>query len=113
MDWRESIACLESAGHPHGRRYRELCEEDADPERRDAYRDLVVRLARGEAIGVAVAPEPPRPAVAESLDLTRRMRACPFRSSEGCGCSGGRCAARGGSAVTHLDCFACLKETPA
>lgn len=51
--------------------------------------------------------------MAESLALTRRMNDCPYRSRDAaCGCSGGRCALRGGAAVSHLDCFDCLERYP-
>lgn len=90
--------------HPHAWRHRQLCADDSDPGRRDAWRDRVIRMATGEP--------PDRPTVAESVELTRRMNACPRRSTEGCGCSGGRCAARGGAIVSHIDCFACLGRHP-
>ena len=60
-------ALMALAGHPHLRRYRELCEDDADPETREAYRTLVIRLARGEvpspapAIPVSYGDPPLRP----------------------------------------------------
>lgn len=52
----------------------------------------------------------PRPPVAETLPLVRQMKACLFRSTPpGC-CSGGRCGLRRGARVSHLDCFACLRQ---
>jgi hypothetical protein len=59
----------------------------------------------------AAGPEPLPIPVDEAIDLTRRMRACLHRSVEpGCGCAGARCALQGGAAVTHLDCFDCLRR---
>lgn len=50
------------AGDPHAWRFRELCqEENPDAEQRDAYRDLVVRLASGDAVGSP--PRSPTPPV--------------------------------------------------
>ncbi len=52
----EALAAI--AGHPHAWRFRQLCDgANPDCEQRDAYRRLVVRLARGEV------PESPGPPV--------------------------------------------------
>lgn len=56
MTWDEALGTL--ADHPHAWRFRELCEDDSDPERRDGYRGHVVRLARGEMPTPAPAPTP-------------------------------------------------------
>ena len=56
----------------------------------------------------APAPIPP----AESADLTRRMKACLYRSAGATGCGCGRCGLRGGAAVSHRDCFQCLTQYP-
>ena len=107
MTWPEALEAL--AGHPHARRFRQLCGDDSDPERRDAWRIKVVGLATGEATP-ARAPAPARPSAVESVDLARRMNACPRRTVDpGCGCNGGRCGARGGAVVSHVDCFDCLR----
>jgi hypothetical protein len=45
---------------------------------------------------------------AEALALARAMKACQYRSTVGCGCSGARCALRAGRTVAHPDCFECL-----
>lgn len=52
---------------------------------------------------------PHRDHLAESIELTRQMKACPHRSTEGCGCAGARCSKKGGEIVTHIDCFGCLR----
>lgn len=59
----DALAAL--AADPHVARYRALCADDADPARRDAYRALVVRLARGDR----TSPPPPAadPAYLERL----------------------------------------------
>jgi hypothetical protein len=48
--------------------------------------------------------------VAQSLAVSRAIRACPHRGEPSCGCEGmARCAAgkgRGGD-VSHSDCWAC------
>lgn len=51
MTWRDAIDHLAAAGHPHAWRFRELCQDDTDPERRDGYRAVVIRLASGEPLG--------------------------------------------------------------
>lgn len=90
-------------------RYRHLCSAAntlPPPNAPEDWRRFVRHLhARGL--------DPPRPGVAESIDLTRRMNACPYRSTApGCGCAGSRCALRGGAIVSHLDCMACLRRYP-
>jgi hypothetical protein len=78
-------------------------EEPPDPVK---LRHIRHRSERGPAQA-----DPAAPSVRESLELTRLMRACPYRSTDaGCGCSGGRCALRGASVVSHIDCFACLRR---
>lgn len=67
--WDAALDQLDAEGHPHARRYRELCTDDADPDRRDAYRDLVVRLEGGRP--------PARPIVPVSLgDPPPARRGC-------------------------------------
>lgn len=62
------------------------------------------------AAGLPTGTSGPIP-LAESLDLVRSMRACPFHSTgPGCGCSGSRCALRGGRPVSHVDCFGCIRQ---
>ena len=80
--------------------------DDADPSQ-------LKHICGRSALGAA----PARPAgsmpAAESIALTRRMNACPYRSRDaGCGCSGGRCSLRGGAVVSHLECFPCLERYP-
>lgn len=94
-------------------RYRHLCSDantlpapNSAADWRRFIRDLHARDLHARGL------DAPRPDVAEAVELTRRMNACPFRSTEGCGCSGARCALRGGAIVSHLDCFACLRRTP-
>jgi len=57
MTWDDALDSL--ADHPHAWRLRQLCGDDSDPGRRDAWRLEVVRMARGE-------PTPPA-AVAVSV----------------------------------------------
>jgi hypothetical protein len=111
MTFTEALAAL--VGHPHLRRYRELCDSE-DAETREGYRSFVVALAAGDRpSGVisraSLAPEK-RLELAESLALTRSMRSCPFRSTRGCGCGGAACALRGSAGVNHVDCFACIRS---
>jgi hypothetical protein len=53
-----------------------------------------------------------RPSARASIRLARAMTACPYRSTLHCGCTGGRCALRGGARVSHRDCFPCLERYP-
>lgn len=82
-------------------RYCELIDpvcEQYDP----AYVGVIERESHG-----VYRPEPIPPT--EVVELIRVVRACPFRSvTTGCDC--GRCGLRHGAAVSHVDCFACLKE---
>lgn len=55
-------------------------------------------------------PLPPHVPVSETIALIRSVKACQWRSTEGCGCSGSACALRGGSMVSHLDCFDCIRR---
>lgn len=101
IDW---IAALDRvvARTGHGR-FRALCDA--------AHPDHAAWRAR--VVGLAADPPgsgPARRPVAESAELARAMRACPYRSTEGCGCAGGRCALRGGAIVSHRDCFPCLER---
>lgn len=71
------------------------------------------------AVGPMLPAAPPtgvgltHPPVVETLSLVRRMRACPFRSTDpACGCTGGRCALRRGAAVSHFDCMDCQRRYP-
>jgi len=57
-----------------------------------------------------LASEPVRPTPAESAALVRAMRACPYRSAGSTGCGCGHCGLRAGAAVSHLECFACIKQ---
>ena len=47
----EALAMLYD--HPHLWRFRELCHDESDRERRDAYRALVVNLASGRPLSEA------------------------------------------------------------
>ncbi len=51
MTLEEALVAL--ADHPHAWRYRQLCDDSTDIERRDAYRALVVRLATGAPLAPA------------------------------------------------------------
>jgi hypothetical protein len=102
-DWMTALEIV--VARTKHQRYRALCAP--------GHPDHPAWRARVRAL--AAAPGPPPPAaglpVAESLALTRRMKGCPHRSVDaGCGCNGGRCAARGGAIVSHLDCFSCLRS---
>lgn len=103
MTWEEALELVvaRTGHHP----YRERCSESSDrPPPNDylAYRALMLRMAED--------PDPPETmSAAESHQLVKRMIACPFHS-RGHECDCGRCALRGGSQVSHLDCFACLKQ---
>ncbi len=106
MTYLEALEVL--ASNAHVWRFRELCHE-ANPNttQRDAYRGLVIRMASGEPLNKKTG----RPAVPEAVALTRQMKACIYRSVfPPCGCAGGRCGLRWGAIVSHLDCFACLRE---
>lgn len=93
-----------------------LREAERSPWKADEHTDPPLTPWQIEALWLYLfadpADHPHRDHVAESLEMTRRMNACPSRSTEGCGCSGGKCAARGGAIVSHIDCFACLRENP-
>lgn len=64
-------------------------------------------LAR--SAGPAPAPAA-TPGVAGMIAGLAAMHRCPYRSTAGCGCSGGRCGLRGGAPVSHLDCLPCLER---
>lgn len=51
MDYPHALDAL--GAHPHAWRYRQLCDDSTDIERRDAYRALVVRLATGAPLDPA------------------------------------------------------------
>jgi len=53
-------------------------------------------------------PTPALMPLAEALQLHRLMRRCPWRSTEGCGCTGARCGLRS-AIVSHRDCLDCLR----
>ena len=46
--------------------------------------------------------------LAEALQLHFQMHRCPWRSTEGCGCTGARCGLRS-AIVSHRDCLDCLQ----
>lgn len=83
--------------------------DDANPdaEQREAYRELVRRIADGGAL-----PAPPAavaaPGLAASLADIARARACRHKVAPSCGCRYGDCA-RLGREVGPADCLACLK----
>jgi phage-related protein len=108
MDWQEALEIrVRQTKHE---RFRVLTAAD-HPDHLTWRRRMVEQVANaGTTPDVSSAPHPD---VAESIALTRAMHACPFRSVDpGCGCNGGRCADRGGSIVSHIDCFACPKLRP-
>ena len=83
-------------------RYRYLCLEHPKLTVRFEYSGLVLRLATELTTS--------RPSVAESIDLIKAVKVCPYRSLEaatGCGCS--HCGLRGGARVSRLDCLMCIK----
>ncbi len=53
-------------------------------------------------------PTPALMPLAEALQLHRLMRGCPWRSTEGCGCTGARCGLRS-AIVSHRDCLDCVR----
>jgi hypothetical protein len=112
MTWEEALKLI--VERTRNLRYIELtADANLDVTQRDAYRSLLIRIATGAPESSLPKPEPAPdlPSVAESIDLIRQMRACPYRSVDaGCGCSGGRCALRGGAMVGHIDCFDCLRH---
>ena len=77
-----------------------LCSADPVQRAHAAY-----RLALGDREPEASPPMPTAEAVA-TLALIRR---CPYRSTEGCGCSGARCGLTQ-RIVSHLDCLECAKR---
>jgi hypothetical protein len=99
-------------------RYRWLCS-DANPntEQRDAYRRLMFDLAGQRPHPPAPRPEPPRPALAATLALMSRMRACPHRTERtDCGCAGMATCGLGrglSGLVNHHDCLSCLSASSA
>jgi hypothetical protein len=104
MEWVEALE--RRVARTGNERYRLLCADD-HPDH-EAWRANIVASESG--IPAAKAPGPESITVTTSVALTRAMKSCPFRSIEGCGCTGGRCALRGGAAVSHLDCFPCVER---
>lgn len=111
MDLAEAVeAVVAETGNP---RFRDLCDSD-----HPAYDPRYVAYVLRRAGSLPVTPHhssslpitSPLPTVAESWDLTRRMKACPFRSIRPGGCNCARCALRRGDAVSRVDCFACLER---
>jgi hypothetical protein len=85
------------------RRFCELIDPDCD--QYDArYRRVI--LAESERATRELAP----PTVTESKALVRAMKACAFWSGGMIGCGCGHCGLRRGTAVSHLECFACIKS---
>lgn len=92
-------------------RYRWLTS-DANPHPSPNSRDDWRRFILDRRWEAQAMPAEARPSVAESLAMTRKMGACPFRSKGvGCGCEA-RCALRGGKAVAAAECFDCLRRYP-
>jgi len=58
--------------------------------------------------GSGCGPTPALMPLAEALQLHRLMRRCPWRSTEGCGCTGARCGLRS-AIVSHRDCLDCVR----
>jgi hypothetical protein len=85
---------------------RRFCEllDPCCPQHDAGYGRVVLDLSMN-----AVA-EPPRLAVAESIRLSHLMKACEFRSTGGAGCGCGRCGLRAGATVSHMECFACIRQ---
>lgn len=65
-------------------------------------------LARYQAGLVARADPAGTMPLADVMRLLRIIDRCQYRSTEGCGCSGARCAL-GGRLVSPHDCFECVK----
>lgn len=77
---------------------------------RDTEPDTDLRdRTRAEAIRLAADPPAARPSAAESVELLRLVRACPYRSA-GTGCSCSRCGLRGGGKVATLECMECVRR---
>lgn len=86
-------------------------EEPQDPLKMRAIVDRSRIAASPTASPAPPSPASARPSAAESLALTRKMNACPFRSrGPGCGCSGANCSLRGGAIVNHVQCFDCIRR---
>ena len=79
----------------------------ADP----LYQPGYARILVADDVIVAV-PGPARPPPAEAARLLRLMKACEFRSPGETGCGCGHCGLRRGAAVSHLECFECLRKYP-
>jgi hypothetical protein len=86
-----------------------LCDliDPAHPDYRPEYAGSIVATAE------QLHREDRRPAaaglpVAVAMQRTQAANRCEWRSTEGCGCAGARCALRGGAIVSHLDCFDCV-----
>ncbi len=76
MSWTEALESLDA--HPHRWRFAELCADDyLDTPARDAYRELVIRLAAGEPL------ESPDEVIARVEDMALRAQAGETRG--GCG----------------------------
>lgn len=104
MTWPEALEIM--VARRGVERYRVLCA-DAHPDHA-WWRVEMVRMVAAPPPAYASTVTTTTMPTAVSLALTARMKACPYRSvPPGC-CSGGRCALRGGAAVSHLDCFPCL-----
>lgn len=108
MDWREALDVV--VGRTGHGRFRSLCADD-HPDRM-IWRSRMIERATGEAAPIvdAASTPPANPTLAEDMRLIREAKACAFRSrGPGCGCSGHRCALRGGAIVSHLDCIPCVR----
>lgn len=115
MTWQDALE-LEVARSGH-HRYRELCA-DGHPDH-EAWRARLLARAGGAPVpppvqprSAPIPPSPPLIPVAESIRLTKAMKACPYRNTVGCGCAGAWCGLRprGKQLVSHLDCFECIKR---
>lgn len=93
-------------------RLRHICEASRRPRPAPDDRPATARPTPTPVRAATPPADAGRPPVHESLALTRSMNRCDFRSTKGCGCSGARCALRGGAIVSHVDCFDCLRRYP-
>lgn len=94
MTWQEALEIV--IARTGVQRYRFLCSEEYREHL--AYRRFMVDMA-----GETVIP------LDESLALHRLVHACPYRSTQGCGCSGARCGLSG-RLVAPRECLECVRK---
>jgi hypothetical protein len=112
MSWEDALEIV-LAMTSHGR-FRWLCsDENPDAQSREDHRRLMVQIATGDPAPAGAVSDQARMPATDALRLLARMNACPSRTRDAvCGCSGARCAERGGAIVSHIDCFTCLRQRP-